>query len=813
MALLCPLRCVVYCSGALWLAAVLSGFAGAKPEGGSSEMSGQHSDVCSENVAAAVPVLPASAGAQPSMVAEAYAFRKLMEHLQMRTDVQNIDIMNLSGFCRNCLSKWYAAGMQAQGRPIAYEDACEHVYGMPYSQWKKTHQKPATEEQMALFESTQPLHAKHPKAVPAPVPAPAAAPAAAAPQSAAAASSRKSTFPMTDVDDALASVLEHTVPLPTESVPAADALGRVLREDVGAVEPLPPFAASILDGYAMRVADGAGDYPVVGRIVAGVDPQFALNPGEVAYITTGAKLPAGADCVVKYEDTELLQEKDGEESMVRILKGATAAGADVRKTGVDIAEGSRVIAAPTVLTPAEVGLCASVGATTVVVSRRPVIGVLSTGDELLSPEEPLAPGKIRDCNRSTLLSWAASQLPAEVVDLGITRDAGDTLQKTLAEASKRCDVILTSGGVSMGEADLLKQVLPALGGKIHFGRLNMKPGKPTTFAVLPRSGSGSAGQCLVFALPGNPVSCLVTAHLLAGPALKRMVGMPIAQCMHPQVDAQLPSSVTMDPERPEYHRCRLQWDSKAGCFVAYSTGVQRSSRLLSMHGANAMLAVPKGKGSIEAGSFLPAMLIDQLNSPPPGEAFHRRAAGGHPDAAPASNSSTTPTAPAQPKPLLRVCVLTVSDRASRGEYADETGPAVVASLQAASASVSAEIQSTRVVPDDAEDIASAVREWSDSAGGVDLILTAGGTGFAPRDVTPEAIRPLLEREAPGLVHALLDAAARATAPSGLGLVSRPVAGTRGTTLVVTLPGSPRAAQQQLSALMPLLPRIHSLMKP
>ena len=542
----------------------------------------------------------------------------------MRTDVQNIDIMNLSGFCRNCLSKWYAAGMQAQGRPIAYEDACEHVYGMPYSQWKKTHQKPATEEQMVLFESTQPLHAKHPKAVPAPAPAPAAAPAAAPAtaelQSAATASSRKSTFPMTDVDDALASVLEHTVTLPTESVPAADALGRVLREDVGAVEPLPPFAASILDGYAMRFADGVGDFPVVGRIVAGVDPQFALSPGEVAYITTGAKLPAGADCVVKYEDTELLQEKDGKELMVRILRGATAAGADVRKIGVDIAEGSRVIAAPTTFTPAEVGLCASVGATTVVVSRCPVIGVLSTGDELLSPEEPLAPGKIRDCNRSTLLSWAASQLPAEVIDLGITRDAGESLQKTLAEASTRCDVILTSGGVSMGEADLLKQVLPALGGKIHFGRLNMKPGKPTTFAVLPRS--GSAGQCLVFALPGNPVSCLVTAHLLAGPALKRMVGMPIAQCMHPQVDAQLPSSVTMDPERPEYHRCRLQWDSKAGCFVAYSTGVQRSSRLLSMHGANAMLAVPKGKGSIEAGSFLPAMLIDQLNSPPPDEAYH-----------------------------------------------------------------------------------------------------------------------------------------------------------------------------------------------
>jgi gephyrin len=520
-------------------------------------MSGQHSDVCSENVAGPPPadlMVPGGGAAllHPSVVAEAYAFRKLVAHLQLRTDVHNIDIMSLSGFCRNCLSKWYAAGMQAQGRPIEYDAATEHVYGMPYSQYKKQHQKPATPEQMAAFEASKPLHAKHPKAEapPAPTPAPAPAPPA-TPPAAAAAGSRKSSFPMTDVDDALAAVLEHAQPLPTETIAAPDALGRVLREDVAAVEPLPPFAASILDGYAMRFADGPGDFPVVGRVVAGLDPQFTLQPGEVAYITTGAKLPAGADCVVKFEDTEQLQEDNGEEKMVRILKGATASGKDVRKIGVDIAEGARVIAAPMALTPAEIGLCAAVGATTLSVSRRPVVGVLSTGDELLSPEEPLAPGKIRDCNRSTLLSWAGSQLPVDVIDLGITRDAGETLEKTLADAAAKCDVILTSGGVSMGEADLLKQVLPALGGTIHFGRLNMKPGKPTTFAVLPRPDQTS---CLVFALPGNPVSCLVTAHLLAGPALKRLAGLPVAECMHPQVDARLSTSVTMDPERPEYHQ-------------------------------------------------------------------------------------------------------------------------------------------------------------------------------------------------------------------------------------------------------------------
>ena len=144
---------------------------------------------------------------------------------------------------------------------------------------------------------------------------------------------------------------------------------------------------------------------------------------------------------------------------VRLLKGAKASGADVRQIGVDIKAGSKVVTAPVTLTPAEIGLFAAVGATTLSVSRRPVVGVLSTGDELLSPDEPLAPGKIRDCNRSTLLSWAASQsAPAEVIDLGVCRDAGESLEQMLASAAARCDVILTSGGVSMGEADLLKEV-------------------------------------------------------------------------------------------------------------------------------------------------------------------------------------------------------------------------------------------------------------------------------------------------------------------------------------------------------------------
>ena len=707
--------------------------------------------------------------------------------------------------------------MNSQGRPISYETATEVVYGMDYNVYKKEFQLPATDEQLALFESTKANHAVHEELPPPPeplaVPAAPPAPMPEAAKSKAPTSSRKSAYPMTDVDDALAAVLEHTRPLPTEQIAAAEATGRVLAEDVAAAEPLPPFAASILDGYAVVASDGPGDYPVVGRVVAGSDPKFTLEAGQIAYITTGAKLPPGADAIVKYEDTEMLHEEHGEERLIRILKGASGPGKDVRAIGVDIAQGSRVLAAPTVLSAADVGLCASVGASAISVVRRPVVGVMSTGDELLSPEEvALAPGMIRDANRATLLSWASTQIPADVVDLGIAADTSIELEEAVAAAASRCDVILTSGGVSMGEADLLKQVLLRLGAVIPFGRLNMKPGKPTTFAVL-----GGESPCLVFALPGNPVSCLVTAHLLAAPALRRLSGLPVAECMHPQVNARLREPLAMDPERPEYHRCQLKWEGEG--IVAESTGVQRSSRLLSMVGANALVVVPQGSGAIPVGSLLPALMIGDL-------AFHRRAAGVHP-------ISTAPPAVASEKPLVRVCVLTCSDRASRGEYVDETGPAVQSALSAPEAPIQAELCGATVVPDEADrkiircfsrrlaklkpfnvaEIAATVLEWCGRTAPPDLILTAGGTGFTRRDVTPEAVAPLLERDAPGIVHALLGAAAAATeSTGGLGLISRPVAGTRGGTLIVTLPGSPRAAQQQLAVLLPLLPRLVRLMQ-
>lgn len=228
-------------------------------------------------------------------------------------------------------------------------------------------------------------------------------------------------------------------------------------------------------------------------------------------------------------------------------------GENIREIGSDIAEGSVVLPVGTVLHAAEMGLLASVGVSALSVHRRPVIGVLSTGDELVdvtcsTDSLSALPGKIRDSNRIMILA-AAAKLGAIVKDLGVQQDTYDNIKGVFLREKEMCDIIITTGGVSMGERDFIKPLLEELG-DVRFGRLCMKPGKPTTFAVLQRAG----GSCLAFGLPGNPVSAIVTFHLLVVPALKRMLGMQRDRCLYPKVTVRLQHRFKLDPERPEYHR-------------------------------------------------------------------------------------------------------------------------------------------------------------------------------------------------------------------------------------------------------------------
>uniref|UniRef100_A0A8C1VB30 Gephyrin n=1 Tax=Cyprinus carpio TaxID=7962 RepID=A0A8C1VB30_CYPCA len=440
---------------------------------------------------------------------------------------------------------------------------------------------------------------------------------------------RMSPFPLTSMDKAFITVLEMTAVLGTEIINYRDGMGRVLAQDVYAKDNLPPFPASVKDGYAVRAADGPGDRFIIGESQAGeqvrkekisfekstfkceendpyvcFQPTHTVMPGQVMRVTTGAPIPCGADAVVQVEDTELLREsEDGTEELeVRILVQARP-GQDIRPIGHDIKRGECVLSKGTHMGPSEIGLLATVGVTEVEVQKFPVVAVMSTGNELLNPEDDLHPGKIRDSNRSTLLA-TIQEHGYPTINLGIVGDNPDDLLNALNEGISRADVIITSGGVSMGEKDYLKQVLDIdLHAQIHFGRVFMKPGLPTTFATLDMDGS----RKLIFALPGRDGERLGLLFIY-----QKMQG--ILDPRPTIIKARLSCDVKLDP-RPEYHRCILTWHHQEPLPWAQSTGNQVSSRLMSMRSANGLLMLPpKTEQYVELhkGEVVDVMVIGRL---------------------------------------------------------------------------------------------------------------------------------------------------------------------------------------------------------
>ncbi|CAI7807013.1 unnamed protein product, partial [Closterium sp. NIES-54] len=352
-----------------------------------------------------------------------------------------------------------------------------------------------------------------------------------------------SAYPMVSVDEAQKLVLEHAKPLPAVTASLNNSLGSVLAKDVIAPEPMPPFPASIKDGYAVVAADGPGEYPIIAEARAGDDAaNVVVTPGTVAYITTGGPVPQGADAVIQVEDTLPADSSSGQRR-VTIVKGATV-GQDIRPVGSDLAAGTVVLQAGERLGPAEIGLLATVGAAHVHVHRQPLVAVLSTGDELIDPAQhasaTLPRGMIRDANRSMLLAAvrqhigaAASAAPGAScpapMDLGIALDTEEAVAAAFQRAlAARADVVVASGGVSMGDRDFVKPLLERLG-TVHFGRVHMKPGKPLTFATIETpsdktDGAAQPHRTIIFGLPGNPVSCMVCFNLFVLPAIRQMGG-------------------------------------------------------------------------------------------------------------------------------------------------------------------------------------------------------------------------------------------------------------------------------------------------
>jgi molybdenum cofactor synthesis domain-containing protein len=386
-------------------------------------------------------------------------------------------------------------------------------------------------------------------------------------------------------------------PLPYIEVPLAEALGMVLAGAVMAGEDVPPFASSAMDGFAVRAADTVGapvELRVVGTVAAGAVATVGVEAGQAVRIMTGAPLPPGADAVVMVERTAPAA-GDGAatagESVV--IEVEAQPGDHFRPAGQDLRIGQAVFPAGTRLGSGHVGVLANLGMATAPVHCRPVVGVLSTGDELVADGSPLGPAQIRDSNRPALLaSLVQSGLAA--VDLGVARDDEASIEAAIENGLARCDAIITSGGVSMGDFDFVKAVLERRGGgAMTWMQVAIRPAKPLAFGVV--------DGIPVFGLPGNPVSSLVSFELFARPALRRMMGVPEDRVDRPRIRAVADEDFARRSDgKTHFVRALAVWGDDGRLHVR-SAGAQSSNLLLAMARADALVELPDGDGVVAGG--------------------------------------------------------------------------------------------------------------------------------------------------------------------------------------------------------------------
>ena len=407
------------------------------------------------------------------------------------------------------------------------------------------------------------------------------------------------TEPLKSVDAQLADVMAVVSPLGGLELTLSDAHGCVLIEDVHASFPLPPFDNSAMDGYAVRADDiraaAAGApvvLPVVGDVAAGSTTPYTVQPGLCVRIMTGAPLPPGADAVIPVEDT------DGGIAQVAIRR-AVPPGHCIRRAGEDATQGTAVLAGGTHLGAAQIGLLAAVGRDRVVVRPRPRVVVLSTGSELVEPGQPLNRGQIPDAN-SALLTAAAAESGAIAFRVGIVPDEPGILADTLEDQLIRADVIVTTGGVSVGAYDVVKEVLSRVG-TVSFDRIAMQPGMPQGFGVI------GPDNTPFFGLPGNPVSSFVSFEVFVRPALRRMLG--IEQFARPMVRARISEALRSPSGKRSYLR---GWVSvEEGVYTVRPVGGTGSHLIASLAASNALIVIPEDTIAVEPGSAVRVMLLER----------------------------------------------------------------------------------------------------------------------------------------------------------------------------------------------------------
>ncbi|MCQ3929246.1 MAG: molybdopterin molybdenumtransferase MoeA [Chloroflexi bacterium] len=400
---------------------------------------------------------------------------------------------------------------------------------------------------------------------------------------------------MLTVEEALRRILATVQPLHTENVGLHEALGRVLGVEVQASYDLPPFDNSSMDGFAVIAADVAGSstsnpvtLQVIEDIPAGKAPQMTVGHGQAARIMTGAPMPAGADAVVPVEQTDQNRLSPETPASIKVLHGVQK-GDYVRPVGEDIQRGETVLERGQVLRPADLGVLAGLGVSQVEVVARPKVAVISNGDELVLPHEPLTPGKIRDMN-SYFLPALIQEAGGEPLLLGIARDTVESVREKLTIAVEQgANLILSSAGVSVGAFDVVKTVLDEMG-SVEFWKVNLRPGKPLTFGQI-------QGICFI-GLPGNPVSAMVTFDVFARPVIRKMLGLSVEM---PTRMAKMGEAMTSDG-RMTFARVRLSREN--GDLVAYSTGNQSSGAISSMVKADGLLIIPEGVREVKIGDRL-----------------------------------------------------------------------------------------------------------------------------------------------------------------------------------------------------------------
>jgi molybdopterin molybdotransferase len=406
--------------------------------------------------------------------------------------------------------------------------------------------------------------------------------------------------PVLSVEEALERILATVRVLEPERVPILEALGRVLAEEVVADRNIPPLPNSAMDGYAVRAADVArvpARLRVIAEAPAGRLCPVEVGPGSAVRIMTGAPIPAGADAVVPFEHTRVVQDSScpTADEWIEVLR-ETRPGANVREAGEDVRAGQVVLTPGRVLRPQEIGMLAALGRTEVAVIRRPRVAILATGDEVVPPWETPGPGQIRDANSYTVAAQVRRYGGIPLI-LGVARDEETLIREGVRRAlAERADLIVTSGGVSIGDFDLVKQVLAAEG-EMRFWSLNMKPGRPLAFGVV--------GGVPLVGLPGNPVSAMIATELFVRPAVLKMQG--FTEWPWPELRARLTDPIVRKDGRRHYLRVRLR-ETPDG-WEATLTGDQGSGILSSLVQADGLAVIPEDVDHLPAGAEVRVLRI------------------------------------------------------------------------------------------------------------------------------------------------------------------------------------------------------------